>query len=162
MATDKTTSKPGGTGHFDAIAVARELGPTLAQRAAAHDADNTFVADSYADFKKRKLFSTGVPTELGGGGATFPELCAMVQEIGLRLLRARALDAHPRARDHRVVLEARRDRPRVSAPSRRRRGADSRHERRLRLAQRIGEGGEGRWRFPPVFSGRIALGLEPV
>jgi len=69
-------------GRFDAIAVVRELGPTPAQRAAAHDADDTFVADSYADFKKRKLFSAGVPAELGGGGATFPELCAMLQEIG--------------------------------------------------------------------------------
>src|SRR2546425_9261338 len=82
MATDTATSGPGGTGRFDAVAVARGLGPTLAQRAAAHDADDTFVADSYADFKQRKLFSAGVPVELGGGGATHPELCAMLQEIG--------------------------------------------------------------------------------
>jgi alkylation response protein AidB-like acyl-CoA dehydrogenase len=82
MATRTATSGPGGTGRFDAIAVARELGPTLAQRAAAQDADDTFVADSYADFKQRKLFSAGVPVELGGGGATHPELCAMLQEIG--------------------------------------------------------------------------------
>src|SRR6266850_1680538 len=82
MATDTSTSGPGGTGRFDAIAVARELGPTLAQRAAAHDADDSFVADSYADFKARKLFSAGVPAPLGGGGATHPELCAMLQEFG--------------------------------------------------------------------------------
>ena len=82
MATDTATSGPGGAGRFDAIAVARELGPTLAQRAAAHDADDSFVADSYADFKARKLFSAGVPAPLGGGGATHPELCAMLQEIG--------------------------------------------------------------------------------
>jgi len=82
MATVTSTSGPGGTGRFDAIAVARELGPTLAQRAAAHDADDSFVADSYADFKARKLFSAGVPAPLGGGGATHPELCAMLQEFG--------------------------------------------------------------------------------
>jgi alkylation response protein AidB-like acyl-CoA dehydrogenase len=80
MATDTATSRSGG--RFDAVAVARELGPTLAQRAAAHDADDTFVADSYADFKQRKLFSAGIPVELGGGGATHPELCSMLQEIG--------------------------------------------------------------------------------
>src|ERR1700674_5662843 len=68
MATETATSRLGG--RFDAVAVARELGPTLAQRAAAHDADDTFVADSYADFKQRKLFSAGIPAELGGGGGS--------------------------------------------------------------------------------------------
>ena len=84
MPTDTGSSKPGGTGRFDAIAVARELGPTLAQRAADHDASDSFVADSYADFKARKLFSAGVPAPLGGGGATHSELCAMLQELGRR------------------------------------------------------------------------------
>lgn len=82
MGTKIATSRPGGTGRFDAIGVARELGPALAQRAAAHDASDSFVADSYADFKARKLFSAGVPAPLGGGGATYAELCAMLQEIG--------------------------------------------------------------------------------
>ena len=81
MGPGTATSNPGGTRRFDAIAVARELGPTLAQRAAAHDEDDTFVVDSYADFKQRKLFSAGVPAELGGGGATHPELCTMLREI---------------------------------------------------------------------------------
>src|SRR5207237_1355320 len=66
----------------DAGAVARELGPQLAARAAAHDAEDSFVADSYADFKKQRLFSAGVPAELGGGGASFSELCAMLNELG--------------------------------------------------------------------------------
>jgi alkylation response protein AidB-like acyl-CoA dehydrogenase len=57
------------------------LGPTLAQRAEAHDANDSFVADSYADFKAHKLFSAGVPASLDGGGATHSELCAMLQEI---------------------------------------------------------------------------------
>src|SRR5947208_3614288 len=67
---------------FDAVAAARALGPRLAERAAAHDAQDTFVADSYKDFQQAKLFSAGVPRELGGGGASHPELCAMLQEIG--------------------------------------------------------------------------------
>src|SRR5882762_6126176 len=93
MATDTSTSGPGGTGRFDAIAVARELGPTLAQRAAAHDEDDSFVADSYADFKARKLFSAGVPAPLGGGGATHPELARCCRSsaaaVALPLLRSR-------------------------------------------------------------------------
>jgi len=82
MPIESGSSRPGGTGRFDAIAVARELGPTLARRAADHDANDSFVADSYADFKARKLFSAGVPAALGGGGATHPELCAMLQHLG--------------------------------------------------------------------------------
>ena len=66
---------------IDAVAVARELGPRLAHRAAAHDADDSFVADNYADFKVHRLFSAGVPAALGGGGATHPELCGMLREI---------------------------------------------------------------------------------
>lgn len=82
MGPGMPTSGPGGTRRFNAIAVARALGPTLAQRAGAHDEDDTFVADSYADFKQYKLFSAGVPAGLSGGGATHPELCSMLQEIG--------------------------------------------------------------------------------
>jgi hypothetical protein len=75
---------------FDAVAVAVELGPRLAERAGKHDAEDSFVADSYADFKQHKLFSAGVPAELGGGGATHPELCAMLQTIGRRADRPRS------------------------------------------------------------------------
>jgi acyl-CoA dehydrogenase len=58
-----------------------ELGPTFAARAAAHDANDSFVADNYADLKKHKLFSAGVPTELGGGGASYAELCAILRHM---------------------------------------------------------------------------------
>ncbi|OLC56493.1 MAG: acyl-CoA dehydrogenase [Chloroflexi bacterium 13_1_40CM_4_68_4] len=70
------------TKRIDAAAVARELGPRLAARAAQHDADDSFVADSYQNFKEAKLFSAGVPAELGGGGATHAELCEMLNELG--------------------------------------------------------------------------------
>jgi alkylation response protein AidB-like acyl-CoA dehydrogenase len=163
MATERTTSRPGGTGRFDAIAVARELGPTLAQRAAAHDADDTFVADSYADFKKRKLFSTGVPTELGGGGATFPELCAMVQEIGRCCgSSALALSMHT----HALATRAERVDGGFRVSGRKICGGAS--FLRSTGIERIFRDIQG-VRFHPwderkqsVFSGRIALGLEPV
>lgn len=66
---------------IDVVAIARELAPGFAERAAACDQTDAFVAESYANLKKRKLFSSGVPLELGGGGATHRELCAMLREI---------------------------------------------------------------------------------
>src|ERR1700736_343666 len=72
----------GLTCSVDWMAIARELGPDFAARAHAHDADNSFVADNYLALKARKVFSAGVPTELGGGGASHAELCAMLRELG--------------------------------------------------------------------------------
>jgi alkylation response protein AidB-like acyl-CoA dehydrogenase len=68
-------------GRVDWVAVARDLGPAFAARAAQHDADDSFVADNYAELKARKVFSAGVPAELGGGGATYSELCALLREL---------------------------------------------------------------------------------
>lgn len=65
----------------DWIAVARELGPSFAERAAAHDADDSFVAENYAALKERGLFGAGVPGELGGGDASHAELCGVVREL---------------------------------------------------------------------------------
>jgi alkylation response protein AidB-like acyl-CoA dehydrogenase len=65
----------------DWIAVARELAPGFASRAPAYDANDSFVAENYRELKEHRVFSAGVPTELGGGGATHPELCALLQEI---------------------------------------------------------------------------------
>jgi acyl-CoA dehydrogenase len=65
----------------DWVAVVHDLGPTFAARAAAHDANDSFVADNYAELKRRKVFSAGVPAELGGGGASHAELCALLREL---------------------------------------------------------------------------------
>jgi alkylation response protein AidB-like acyl-CoA dehydrogenase len=69
------------TAKTDWVAVARELGPTFAARAAGHDAADRFVADNYADLKAHQVFSAGVPLDLGGGGASHAELCAMLREF---------------------------------------------------------------------------------
>ena len=66
----------------DWAALARELGPRFAARAAAHDAADSFVADNYRDLRERRVFSAGVPAELGGGGASHAELCAMLRVLG--------------------------------------------------------------------------------
>src|SRR6185295_5553375 len=69
-------------GLSDWTALARELGPRFAARAASHDAADSFVADNYRDLRERRVFSAGVPAELGGGGASHAELCAMVRLLG--------------------------------------------------------------------------------
>ena len=58
-----------------------ELGPQFAARAADHDANDTFVAENFAELKVRGVFAAGIPTELGGGGAPFPQLCDMLRVL---------------------------------------------------------------------------------
>src|SRR5207247_10747438 len=65
----------------DWVAVAEELVPTFAARAAGHDADDTFVSENYADLRRRRVFSAAVPAELGGGGAELAEMCAVLRTL---------------------------------------------------------------------------------
>lgn len=65
----------------DFQAVARALGPAFAERATAHDARDSFVADNYRDMKEKRLFSMMVPEELGGGGASLGETCQVLREL---------------------------------------------------------------------------------
>lgn len=68
-------------GRTDWLALVRELGPIFADRAAALDDKDGFVAENYADLKRHRFFSAGVPEELGGGGLSHRELCAVVREL---------------------------------------------------------------------------------
>jgi alkylation response protein AidB-like acyl-CoA dehydrogenase len=79
--TTLTSSQP-STARRDRVAVARELGERFAARAAGHDGDDSFVADNYVDLKTHRLFSAGVPVDLGGGGASHAELCEMLRTLG--------------------------------------------------------------------------------
>jgi alkylation response protein AidB-like acyl-CoA dehydrogenase len=63
------------------IDTARTLGANFAERAAAHDADGSFVADNYAMLKQHKLFSAPVPEELGGGGLSHSDMCHLIREM---------------------------------------------------------------------------------
>jgi alkylation response protein AidB-like acyl-CoA dehydrogenase len=65
----------------DWVATVRELGPRFAARAAAHDAHDSFVAGNYAELRERRVFSAGVPAELGGGGASHRELCDVLRTL---------------------------------------------------------------------------------
>lgn len=73
-----STVTPGAT---DWVAVVREIGPDFAARAAAHDADDSFVGENYATLKERGFFAHAVPAELGGGGAPYGETIAAIREL---------------------------------------------------------------------------------
>lgn len=76
------SSEPGKTAaKTDWVALIRECGPDFASRSAAHDADDSFVAESYAALKDRGFFAAGVPGELGGGGASYGEIAASLREL---------------------------------------------------------------------------------
>lgn len=70
------------TPRTDWLAVARELGSGFASRAPALDANDSFPLDNYRELKQHRVFSAAVPGELGGGGASYTELCAMLRELG--------------------------------------------------------------------------------
>ncbi len=53
---------------------AAAVGPTLAEHAARHDADGTFVTEAYDALREAGLLKAAVPVELGGDGATVAEL----------------------------------------------------------------------------------------
>jgi len=74
-----TASAPNAT---DWLATAKDLAADFATRAADHDANDTFAAENYAKLREAKVFSAPVPAELGGGGATFAEHCAIIRTIG--------------------------------------------------------------------------------
>jgi acyl-CoA dehydrogenase len=57
------------------------LGQDFATRSAEHDANDSFVAENYAKLKEHDAMAAGVPTELGGGGASPETLCAMIREV---------------------------------------------------------------------------------
>jgi acyl-CoA dehydrogenase len=63
------------------ITTARELVPQLAARAADVDRSGEFVHDAFDLLRQRGLISMLVPAELGGGGASHAEMCAVLAEL---------------------------------------------------------------------------------
>lgn len=53
----------------------------LATSAARHDADDSFVVDSFELLKREGFFKAHVPAEFGGGDADYAELCGMVRRL---------------------------------------------------------------------------------
>ncbi len=67
---------------IDWTEIVHTLGPRFGERAPGHDDTDTFVAENYRELRAHRVFSAGVPAELGGGGASHAELCALVQTLG--------------------------------------------------------------------------------
>jgi alkylation response protein AidB-like acyl-CoA dehydrogenase len=63
------------------VGIAREIGPSFAERTAQHDSEGSFVAENYSLLRQRKLFSAAVPYALGGGGASHSEMCDVIREL---------------------------------------------------------------------------------
>lgn len=70
------------TAPIDWLARAEALMPVLAANAGRRDEDDGFVAESYAGLKAAGFFGAHVPTELGGGGADYPQLAAVIRRLG--------------------------------------------------------------------------------
>lgn len=68
--------------HTNWIDKARTMGLEIAEYAARHDEDATFVAESYGALREEGFFKALVPAELGGGGAGFREICEVVRILG--------------------------------------------------------------------------------
>ena len=65
-----TTTEQNEKSAKDLTSIIAELGPKFADRAARNDEDGSFVAENFQEIRERKVFSAGIPTEVGGGGAT--------------------------------------------------------------------------------------------
>ncbi|WP_181705396.1 acyl-CoA dehydrogenase family protein [Chthonobacter rhizosphaerae] len=65
----------------DVVEIARALAPRFADRAAAVDEGDTFVAENLALLKEAGLLEAGVPVELGGRGADVATLCDMLRVL---------------------------------------------------------------------------------
>lgn len=71
----------GAPGDSHWIAAARDLVPELADRAVELDASGEFVHDGYDLLRAHRFPSMLVPAELGGGGASYAEVCAVLAEL---------------------------------------------------------------------------------
>ncbi len=63
----------------DWLSLAESLGKQFAAKETEADRSDLFVADNIAQLKSSGLVAAGVPTELGGGGASYSDLCAILR-----------------------------------------------------------------------------------
>ena len=77
-----TETAPADRGaRLDWVSVADELLAAFAERAARHDAGDAFVAENFADLRRRRLFSAPIPAELGGGDALPAEMYEVLRRL---------------------------------------------------------------------------------
>lgn len=61
---------------------AHELGPDFEARTAAHDQNDSFVSENYADLKREGFFAAAIPKELGGDGLCHSGVCEVIRTLG--------------------------------------------------------------------------------
>jgi acyl-CoA dehydrogenase len=66
---------------IDWVAQTDGIAQRISQRAAEHDAADSFVADNFALLKERGFFKAHVPIELGGHGADYATICSVVRRL---------------------------------------------------------------------------------
>ncbi len=66
---------------IDWLATADQIASDIAKEAAQHDADDTFVEGGFRRLKDAGFFKMHVPAELGGHGASYGELCAVIRRL---------------------------------------------------------------------------------
>jgi acyl-CoA dehydrogenase len=70
-----------GTARIDWLARADRIAGEIAEAAARHDADESFVAEGYQRLKEEGFFNALVPAEFGGGGAEYTEICHAIRRV---------------------------------------------------------------------------------
>lgn len=65
----------------DWVALADQVGRDIARFAAGHDRNETFVAEGFAALKAAGLFKALVPSELGGPGADYRDICLAIRRL---------------------------------------------------------------------------------
>lgn len=63
------------------IEQAKQLGSQFAQRRTNTTDPDRFVAENFIDLKQQGFTAAGVPIELGGGGASYLEMCEVLREL---------------------------------------------------------------------------------
>lgn len=63
------------------VETAGKVAKVFAEKAASNDENDRFIEDNYADLKSAGLIAAGVPSQLGGGGASIRELCEILRII---------------------------------------------------------------------------------
>jgi len=76
-----TTTAPTSRKTIDLKERAAAVGPALAEHAARHDTEGSFVTEAYDALRDSGILKAGVPVELGGDGATIAELTALQREL---------------------------------------------------------------------------------
>lgn len=66
---------------FNLMELVHSLGPRFRERARAHDVEGRFVAENFRELREQRAMSAAVPTEFGGGGASYRELCESLREL---------------------------------------------------------------------------------